>query len=408
MQIKKYEAVDMQEALKLIKRDLGPDAVILSTREIKKGNGIFGMFSRQVVEVTAARDYSEKVKDKAIAAYSPLTHPSPPFINVGEGKGEGLSEDLLKEEINRIKADFGATPVELREVKTEIGVLKSYVQELLRTGEDEQLKGLPDKLVIFYRKLVSEGIDVTLSGRIVRILDSKLSEEQKNNFEQINRLGYELIQKQVKVSGPVYNIEKGQKIAVFVGPTGVGKTTTIAKIAAKYTLVDKKKVALVTFDTFRIGAIEQLKIYAKIIGLPVDVVLTPDELPEVVEKRRDADIILIDTAGRNHKDRDYIKEIKAMWSHRLKPDCYLVLASTSSNEVLTDVINRFREIPVSGLLFTKLDEAEKFGIIFNAMIKAQKPLSYFTTGQRVPEDIEPAEAQRLSRLILGMEGVNSH
>lgn len=406
MQIKKYEAVDMQEALKLIKSDLGPDAVILSTREIKKGNRVFGMFSRQVVEVTAARDYSEKVKDKVAAAYQ---------YNNGDNtaantavRNNDASEDLLKEELNRIRADFGSTPVELREVRTEIGVLKSYVQELLRTGEDEQLKGLPDNLVLFYRKIVSEGIDVTLSGRIVRILDSKLSEDQKHNFEQINRYGLELIQKQVKVSAPLYNPEKGQKIAVFVGPTGVGKTTTIAKIAAKYTLIDKKKVALVTFDTFRIGAIEQLKIYAKIIGLPVDVVLTPDELPKAVEKRRDADIILIDTAGRNHKDNEYIKEIKAMWSQRLKPDCYLVLASTSSNEVLIDVINRFSEIPVNGLLFTKLDEAEKFGIIFNAMIKAQKPLSYFTTGQRVPEDIEPADARRLSRLILGMERVSSH
>lgn len=398
MQIKKYEAVDMQEAIKLIKSDLGPDAVILSTRQVKKGSGVFGMFSRQFVEVVAARDYTEKVKDKASMAYE---------ANISS-KDQKHSEEFLKEEIKRMRTDFGATPVELREVKTEIGILKGYLQEMLRTGEDGQLKGLSDPLVLFYRKLVSEGIDMTLSSRIIKILDNKLSEDQKADIEQINRLGLELIKKQVKVSGPVYNNEKGQKLAVFVGPTGVGKTTTIAKIAAKYTLIDKKKVALITFDTFRIGAIEQLKIYAKIIGLPVDVVLAPEDLPGAVARRRDADIILIDTAGRNHKDRVYINELKTMWDQRLKLDCFLVLASTSSDSVLTDILNQFKEIPVNGLLFTKLDEADKFGVIFNAMIKAQKPLSYFTTGQRVPEDIELASPERLSRLMLGMEPVSSH
>lgn len=401
MQIKKYEAVDMQEAIKLIKNDLGPDAVILSTKQVKKGNGMFGMFSRQLVEVVAARDYTEKSKDRATAAV-------PAGIT---DKDNTASEELLKDEISRLRVDLGATPVELREVRTEIGVLKSYMQELLRGGEDEQLKGLSDPLVIFYRKLVLEGIDIILAGRIVRILESKLSDEQKGNFDQIKKLGLALLQKQVKVSGPIFpvhNSGKGQKIAVFVGPTGVGKTTTIAKIAAKYTLIDKKKVALITFDTFRIGAIEQLKIYAKIIGLPVDVVLTPADLPRAVERRKDADLILIDTAGRNQKDKIYIKELKEVWSQKLKLDCYLVLASTSSDSVLTDILNKFKEVPLDGLLFTKLDEADKFGVIFNAMIKAQKPLSYFTTGQRVPEDIELAAAERLGRLILGMEPVSSH
>ncbi|MDD5435859.1 MAG: hypothetical protein PH343_10565, partial [Nitrospira sp.] len=148
MQIKKYEAVDMQEAIKLIKKDLGPDAVILSTREIKKGNGIFGMFSRQVVEVVAARDYTEKAKDRAeYAAASDVS-----------SKNNAVSEEFLKNDIVRGGGpDFSATPLELREVRSEIGILKSYVQELLRNGEDEQLKGLSAKLVLFYRKLLSVG-----------------------------------------------------------------------------------------------------------------------------------------------------------------------------------------------------------------------------------------------------------
>ena len=396
MQIKKFEAVDMQEALRLIRNDIGPDAVILSTKKVKRGDGVFGMFSRQMVEVVAARDYPDKGQSKGQG-----TVPYSPADAFPQNKS-------LMEDIQKIKTDISVTPVELRDMKAEIGVLKGYVQELLRCGEDEGLKGLSNSLVLFYRRLVSEGMDTALSGRIVRILDSKLSEEQKDNSEQINRYGLELLQKQVRTTGPVYNPQKGQKIAVFVGPTGVGKTTTIAKIAAKYTLVDKKKVSLITFDTFRIGAIEQLKIYARIIGLPVDVVLSPAELHETIRKRSGADLILVDTAGRSHKDKVYIQEIKELLNHTRTLDCHLVLSSTSSDAVLSDVINRFREIPVSGLLFTKLDEADRYGAIFNMMIRAQRPLSYFTTGQRVPEDIELAAPERLCRLILGMDAVNSH
>ncbi|HKZ71859.1 MAG TPA: flagellar biosynthesis protein FlhF [Nitrospirota bacterium] len=396
MQIKKFEAVDMQEALRLIRNDIGPDAVILSTKKVKRGDGVFGMFSRQMVEVVAARDYPDKGQSKGQG-----TVPYSPADAFPQNKS-------LMEDIQKIKTDISVTPVELRDMKAEIGVLKGYVQELLRCGEDEGLKGLSNSLVLFYRRLVSEGMDTALSGRIVRILDSKLSEEQKDNSEQINRYGLELLQKQVRTTGPVYNPQKGQKIAVFVGPTGVGKTTTIAKIAAKYTLVDKKKVSLITFDTFRIGAIEQLKIYARIIGLPVDVVLSPAELHETIRKRSGADLILVDTAGRSHKDKVYIQEIKELLNHTHTLDCHLVLSSTSSDAVLSDVINRFREIPVSGLLFTKLDEADRYGAIFNMMIRAQRPLSYFTTGQRVPEDIELAAPERLCRLILGMDAVNSH
>src|SRR3989304_3182948 len=396
MQIKKFEAVDMQEALRLIRNDIGPDAVILSTKKVKRGDGVFGMFSRQMVEVVAARDYPDKGQSKGQG-----TVPYSPADAFPQNKS-------LMEDIQKIKTDISVTPVELRDMKAEIGVLKGYVQELLRCGEDEGLKGLSNSLVLFYRRLVSEGMDTALSGRIVRILDSKLSEEQKDNSEQINRYGLELLQKQVRTTGPVYNPQKGQKIAVFVGPTGVGKTTTIAKIAAKYTLVDKKKVSLITFDTFRIGAIEQLKIYARIIGLPVDVVLSPEELHETIRKRSSADLILVDTAGRSHKDKVYIQEIKELLNHTHTLDCHLVLSSTSSDAVLSDVINRFREIPVSGLLFTKLEEADRYGAILNMMIRAQRPLSYFTTGQRVPEDIELAAPERLCRLILGMDAVNSH
>ena len=394
MQIKRYEAVDMQEALKLVKGELGPDAVILSTKQIKKDNGVFGMFSRQVIEVVAARDYVDKHQVKV-----PSVSPQNGFIE---------TDEFLKEELKKIRNDMSQTPGELRDMKSELGLLKGYIQELLRDGEQEHLRTLHDNLVIFLRRLISEGMDRNIAYRLVQILNNKLNEEHKDDTDEINKYGHELIQKQVKISGPICNEQKDRKIAVFVGPTGVGKTTSIAKIAAKYTLIDKKKVSLITFDTYRVGAVEQLKIYAKIIGLPVDVVLSPSDLRGVLDRKKDADLILIDTAGRSHKDRTYVNDLSKLTSQTKEIDCHLVLSATSSNTVLSDIIGKFKDIKINSLLFTKLDEAENYGAVFSSMINAQKPLSYFTTGQRVPEDIELASAGRLCRLILKMDAVNGH
>ena len=394
MQIKRFEAVDMQEALRLVKGELGPDAVILSTKQIKKDNGVFGMFSRQVVEVVAARDYTDKQQEKEPIA--------------GRHAGYFETDDFLKEEFRKIRDDIRVAPGELKDMKAELGLLKGYIQELLREGEQEQLKSLHDNIAMFFRRLVSEGMDRHIAYRLVQILNNKLTEEQKNDMDEINRYGMELIQKQVRTTGPLCNQQKGRKIAVFIGPTGVGKTTTIAKIAAKYTLIDKKKAALITFDTYRVGAVEQLKIYAKIIGIPVDIVLSPSELIGAIERKKNAELILIDTAGRSHKDRAYINELMELMSQKAEIDCHLVLSATSSNTVLNDIIGKFKDVKINSLLFTKLDEADNFGAVFSSMINAQRPLSYFTTGQRVPEDIELASAGRLSRLILKMDAVGSH
>src|SRR3990167_1829495 len=160
MQIKRFEAVDMQEALRLVKGELGPDAVILSTKQIKKDNGVFGMFSRQVIEVVAARDYVNK--PNPVNAYS-------------EGLQNGFIEtdQFLKEEIRKIRDDMRETPGELRDMKSELGLLKGYIQELIREGEQEHLKTLHDKLAIFFRRLMSEGMDRNIAYRLVQILDRK-------------------------------------------------------------------------------------------------------------------------------------------------------------------------------------------------------------------------------------------
>src|SRR3989304_3993718 len=162
MQIKRYEAVDMQEALKLVKGELGPDAVILSTKQIKKDNGVFGMFSRQVIEVVAARDYVDKHQVK-----TPSESLQTGFIE---------TDEFLKEELRKIRNDMRETPGELRDMKSELGLLKGYMQELLRDGEQEHLKTLHDNLVIFLRRLIPEGMDRNIAYRLLEIFKKKLTE----------------------------------------------------------------------------------------------------------------------------------------------------------------------------------------------------------------------------------------
>ncbi len=204
----------------------------------------------------------------------------------------------------------------------------------------------------------------------------------------------------IKFSGVLRLRKNAPRIIALVGPTGVGKTTTTAKLAAMYALNRGNKVALITMDIFRVGAVEQLKTYTKIMGIPLDVASTPKELERAVERNSDCDLILIDTAGRSHKDSDKLEEMKGFLQTTVQSDIYLCLSATTKDRELEEILNRFSIFDVSKVVFTKLDECESFGCIVNLLIKANLQIAYFTNGQRVPEDIEVATSEKLAELIL--------
>ncbi|MBI3014030.1 MAG: 50S ribosome-binding GTPase [Candidatus Tectomicrobia bacterium] len=194
------------------------------------------------------------------------------------------------------------------------------------------------------------------------------------------------------------------KAVAFVGPTGVGKTTTVAKLASHFALVEKKRVALVTIDTYRVASAEQLQTYARLIGIPLDVVLGPAALGKLLEKHRDKDLVLIDTAGRSQRNQEHLRELASFFQGRHAIETHLLVAATTKDGEMEETIESFGCIPIRRLLLTKLDEALSFGNLFNQAVCAKKPLSYFTTGQKVPEDIEVASAERLIDLILRFSG----
>ena len=187
----------------------------------------------------------------------------------------------------------------------------------------------------------------------------------------------------------------------LIGPTGVGKTTTIAKLAATFKLRQRQKVGLITIDTYRIAAVDQLRTYANIIGVPLKVVLTPAELVAAMKEMSDCDTILIDTAGRSHMDQLKLNELSQFIAIGKPSEVHLVLSSTTTQEAMEAALEKFGALRVDQIIFTKLDEAVSFGVLLNVARTASRALSYMTTGQDVPDNIEVGQPRRLAKLILG-------
>ena len=212
-----------------------------------------------------------------------------------------------------------------------------------------------------------------------------------------------MIESDIRVAGPIAITPGRCRLAALVGPTGVGKTTTIAKLAANFRLKEKRRVGLITVDTYRIAAVEQLRTYADIIDLPMHVVSTPREMRETVERMSHLDLILLDTAGRSPKDEVRIQELKAFLSEARADEVHLVLSSVAAARTLEQTAERFAAVGATALVLTKLDEANGLGNVLPLVRASGLPVSYLTDGQNVPDDIQTADARRLAQMILGVD-----
>ena len=224
--------------------------------------------------------------------------------------------------------------------------------------------------------------------------------EDGAELEELRGLLAEALAGLVKCAGSLRMKKSGPRIMAIVGPTGVGKTTTIAKLAAMHALNRGASVAMITTDNFRVGAIEQLKTYAKIMDIPLEVAATSQELAKTLARHADKDLILIDTAGRSPKDAERLAELKGYLECHPGIETYLCMSATTRARELDEIIATFGVLPITRFLFTKLDESESYGCIVNMHLKHKLPLSYFTTGQKVPEDIEVATARKLAALVV--------
>ncbi len=382
MELRTYRAPTMHEALAMVRCDLGPDAAVLHTREVRP-RGLFGWLagSRQI-EVTASCQ---------VNVPSRLPPPSQ------RGLAAGDPPDPPTASLSAPTAPPGG------EVQEQLSDLQAMVTQLCRHSAGGCRPDLPEDLF----RLFTELLDSDLNEEVARELVERVRRESRgiqldDLFLAKARIA-RMIEGEISVAGPIQLTAGRRRLVALVGPTGVGKTTTIAKLAAHYRLREKRRVGLITVDTYRIAAVEQLRTYADIIDLPMQVVSTPREMREAVQRMSDLDLILLDTAGRSPKDEVRIQELRAFVSEADADEIHLVLSAMTGARTLQQTAERFAAVGTTALILTKLDEASSLGNLLSVLRFSKLPLSYLTNGQNVPDDIETANAQRLARLILGME-----
>lgn len=366
MKLKTFLARDLAEALSQVKKELGPEAVILSTQSHKAKGGQGGR--RPGVEVTAAVD---------LAAFP--------------GNGNRSEE---------FRGDWFAPPMSpATRIQDGLEEVKDLLRQWMRqSGPPSWLLQHKD-LTTFYRILARTGLDERFLHRWLENVQGLLERagDQSVSFKEL--AGRYLMQA-FEVVDPWQAKSNQPRYWTFIGPTGVGKTTTIAKLAARFGLIEKRSVGLISLDNQRLGAHNQLAAYARLTGQPLLVVNQRQELVEALEKMQDLDLVLIDTAGRSPYTPDLQGELVQSLGDLPELEHHLVLSATTSESNLVNAIKRFSILPISSYVITKIDETNDFSGIFNQLCHHRVPVSFLTAGQRVPEDIELSSRRRVTELLL--------
>lgn len=453
MQIKVVKAATMKEAMEQVKRELGIDAVILHTKKYHEG-GLFGYHSKEVVEVTAAIEDEDEKKEKArqnLASSAlkndnqsskldiklpPLNNPIAPPSNVlskykTNGTDEGLrlaennnismaaplipppaaKQDMplpkenndndskitdKQEEEKAMQADENTSSTEdaekIKKLEAELSQMKTLLAQVMVKDQPQDKVTMQE---ILTRQEVDAAIIKDMAGKMsagATLLDIAETEAQQELTDYLTAT--------VNFSEGITLNKHGVRIVALIGATGVGKTTTLAKIAARMVLEKNIRAALITADTYRISAVEQLKTYSDIIGLPLEIVYTPDELKVALHKHRDKDLILLDTAGRSQHNDYQMQELEDFLAVAPYIEKHLVMSATTKYRDAADILNKFSVCKPTRVIFTKTDETSSVGLILNILKDKEIALSFLTNGQSVPDDIIPANAESLAKLLL--------
>ncbi|WP_088105108.1 flagellar biosynthesis protein FlhF [Halalkalibacter urbisdiaboli] len=381
MKVKKYTAKSMHEAMKLIRAELGDDAVILNSKEVDIG-GFLGFFTKKQLEVIAAVD---------------------PSINRPSSRGIQPRPRVETNLPNRRKIKDNPDTEQTKELMNELTQLKKMIQGM-NEKDETNVKDYPEPFQQIDDRLRLQGVSESIRLDIMKhLLKAWYNQEgHDKNLEEIEEQLHDYL---LKLLSPyeMGGLTFDKKVVNIVGPTGVGKTTTIAKIAAHCVLKKHKKVALITTDTYRIAAVEQLKTYAKILNIPLEVAYSIDDFKKAAKQFEHYDLILVDSAGRNFRNRLYVEELSKVIDFENEANTYLVLSLTSKYEDMKEILNQFSLIPIRKIILTKKDETSTFGVMINVPIELGKGIAYVTNGQNVPDDIVEATAPYILKSVLEVD-----
>jgi flagellar biosynthesis protein FlhF len=379
MIIKRYIVNNMNEAMTRIRYELGKDAIIISQRKIRK-SGFLGIFSKKVIEVTAAVENEIKK-----AGNSAFENSLDSIRKLMDSDNSTRSEETINSAKVRESEFEGKLIKEMQEMKNMINAIQSSNESSRKTDKE---KNEMEKLLI----------SCDLNEEVYEDILNKAS-NIKNELEDYGKIK-SVIESEISISS-----EKLEGTVVLVGPTGVGKTTTLAKLAGRLALIEKKKVGLITIDTYRIGAVEQLRTYADIMNIPFKVVITTKDMEAAIENMKHCDVILIDTTGRSSKNAMQLSELRAFVEKANTENIHLVVSCTTKNKDIKSIVEGYKALNYNHVIITKLDETSTYGSILNILHCAMKPLSYVTVGQNVPDDMKKLNASQLSNLILGEDTI---
>lgn len=287
-------------------------------------------------------------------------------------------------------------------IASELRDMREMFQKLLLLKESS--KNLPGPILAIRDRLLEQGVEdewvAQIMKKMLQTIDDPTTVTDAQAYEQAARIINAML---VEASSHPVRIDRSVRFAFFFGPTGVGKTTTIAKLAAEAMLKETRKVGFITSDTFRIAAVEQLKTYANILNVPLEVVFSPKEIEQAMERLADCDLVFVDTAGRNYRNDEYVKGIKALLQYGETTVNFLVMSLTTKYADMKAILQQFEDLPGGRAIFTKADETDAYGSIFNVTQEFRLPLSYITTGQNVPDDIILATPELVTTMIVGDE-----
>ncbi len=412
MAVKTYRAKNMHEAFAMIRRDLGIDATLLETREIP-ARRIFGMsLGEACVEVTATNDAQDALpEESSVETFSTFGA----FSSSEDGIPDRWFSDAPSAKEN--PAQFSA-PSFSPEPKEDSSLLfggSGFFQQIagaVKMPKSEERSPFKDALLEMYAKLQT----ADMCERSITELVERLREDEtlyaaasrrapNADARFLTQKLQEFVAQEIQTTGPIAIQEGKRQTVALVGPTGVGKTTTIAKLAIDYRQRRGCHVGLITLDLSRMGAVEQLQTFADVIGIPMLCASTRRQMREAIARMADFDLVLIDTAGQSRVEEISLQEMRMFFDEAQVNDVMLVLSSTARTRVLQRTAESFAPLGTTSLILTKLDESLGLGNLYPLLQTSALPVSYITNGQKVPDDFEVAESKRLAKLLLGDETI---